>query len=574
MASIPTDFHLHYDLDTCTDPLIRLGIHGLYRLLHYAGKPERAHIYPALVQSDTLSWTLTDTTIDIRAKTPADLATILKSMFGAMPHGIIAPPGYCDNPDDDRYYLTGRTHTAITSLFPNQKSGRTRSLNKATKIKFLAPKALNGVHPDDVGGLEVVGGHVFAMELVEKLKPNTEWITVIRRALRKDGSAIELKVSPHCPDAVLGKSILFASLPDQMVRKLTSVDERIDVTATFHPLCGNWNGKSTGMSFKDAYALYFAPYGYVYTQSEDGLVGVGLDFPTFSEADSYHKAHFVDPSRAFQSRMEGFVYHVHGNAEVTAFVLLGHLDCPAGNYSVIAKSGENTTAWDFYYQGEGKYTQDDVYGKFRRAIDAGMETEDAKGCLRVLRHIPLFEKRTAYDQVYHNLAVGMDWHHDLGRVVNLDRPVMVKGKKGERIKGPFLSEKEALSALVEIMQDPKEKLILTTGHNLFYAAVKKYQADGYAYKNACERAHEYMVTVNLARAVGKDSLLNALWRVVATAEFNIPKDAMDAIHEMACTNPRGLKNLLILGSQTLGPKKPVDPGKPEGAPSDQDQEGC
>jgi len=66
-----------YDLAIEADPLVRLGIHGLWRHLTFgADQP-----------SDTVSWELSDTTVTVRWTTPADLDRLMTLML---------------SPDDDR----------------------------------------------------------------------------------------------------------------------------------------------------------------------------------------------------------------------------------------------------------------------------------------------------------------------------------------------------------------------------------------------------------------------------------------------------------------------------------------
>jgi len=546
-----TDFRLTYDLTTCSDPLVRLGIHGLWRVLHYAGVEEYAHLYPKLVQSPNLSWTLTDTGIEINAKTPEDLAVILKSMIGDMPQGIVVPPGYPTHSDvGTEFYLTGATHTAITGfLFPNSKSGRTKSLGGFLKIKE------GKVHPDDVGGLTVKKNAVSVMDLMCKLKGinPSNLIQKVSGALRANGkSPIEQKVTTHCSDPVLGKSVLFKSLADQMVGTLVQankgdVTRPISTSGPFHPLCGRWENKSIRMPFTDAFAVYFSAFGYVYTECTDGFIGVGMDFPTFKEADKYHRIHIGD----FQGKIkEGFLSRVNGASHIAAFVLLTHLECPTNRtYPIVSMNGKYQTAWDFHFKGGAG---EGLYGKFQAALDAGMEYEDAQRTLLILRLLPLEsygdKSRSVYDQVYQNLSYGMDWHHNLSKVAFLKRKT-----RGEWHKGLFIDETKVLQALVTIMQNDNEKLILDAGQRLFLSAAREYDKQGYR-EGKYDRAREFMVKVNLARAIGKGSLLEALWRVQMFAKCPLSTDVMDAIHDMSDSNPRGLKNLLILGAYSYTPK--------------------
>ena len=62
-----------YDLQTEGDPLVRLGIHGLWRHLTYG--LDRA-------ASDTLSWELTDTSIQLHWQEVEDLNRLMSRMVG------------------------------------------------------------------------------------------------------------------------------------------------------------------------------------------------------------------------------------------------------------------------------------------------------------------------------------------------------------------------------------------------------------------------------------------------------------------------------------------------------------
>lgn len=554
-------FRLVYDLKACADPLTRLGIHGLYRLLHFAGLPKFAHLYPRLKQSATLKWSLDETSITIDAATPEDLGVIVGSMFSSMPHGVVILPGYPSVPNIDvRFYLTALTHTAITgALFKSGKSGRTRSFESPLEIKD------GKVHPDDAAGLSLSDGKVKAEDLVCKLKgtdPNS-LIRQVTGCTNSGGKSIERKVTPHCPDAKLGKSVLFASLeealPNALVNNGYNLQRPVKLAGVHHPLCATWENKSIEMPFPNAFAVTFSALAYVYTSCSDGFLGVGLDLPTFKEADKFHRYHILGFEKSIK---EGFLYHVHGNADVAAFTLLTHLECPANRiYPVVASNGDGkdatVSAWDFYYRTGPGYG---LYAKFQQALDGGMEYEDVKRTLRVLRLVPLAVKgspkdnkfRSVYDQVLQNLNYGMAWHHDLSQVAFLSR-TLAKDKT-KQIEGLLPLEGQALTLLVQTMQSDKEKKILEAANRLLGAVANQYDH----YQDKYDRAREFMVKSHLAKAVGKTSLLDALWRVMIFGEFIMPTDTLTLITEEAERNPREVKNLLILGACTYTPKATQD----------------
>jgi hypothetical protein len=221
-----------YDLTTEADPLVRLGIHGLWRHLTFgADQP-----------SDTVSWDLTDTTVTVRWTTPADLNRLMSRMVGDLADGIAVPPGYPTDRTDQGIYATVLAHKGITQhFFAKKGAARTRSESVSDKVD-----------PSEA-----------------------PWSTEDKIA------RLELKFTRHR---------LHDSTPTMDVTGKGALREKQDMGVVYHPMVSQWNHAAVVVDPRTKLALAFACLAHVYTQdAESGEpFGLGIDAPTFTAADDLH----------------------------------------------------------------------------------------------------------------------------------------------------------------------------------------------------------------------------------------------------------------------------------------------
>ena len=251
---------LTYSLKQCIDPVLRLGIHGLYRLLKAVEKsPDR---YPGIRQSENLSWAMDSDSIRITFKDPTHLKMMMVEAYSAMPKGVVLLPGYEGNPTSKGFYVTARTHYAVTRLFVGGAKG-------ARRTGSLDPEKMT---PE-------------FKSFVETLDPERLEFLDKKKVPLGDFHA-KATFTPNYPYPQL-----FAALADTIIKDWKKPDSKIKVSALIHPNFALWNNKYIQVPAKSAFALYFTPLAYVYSHCTDGPFGVGIDTPTFDQADQYHKDH-------------------------------------------------------------------------------------------------------------------------------------------------------------------------------------------------------------------------------------------------------------------------------------------
>ena len=266
-----------YDLASEVDPLLRTAIHGLWRYLRYGGQGK----------SDTLSWTLTDTTVEINWASVSDLNSLMQRMCGDMPDGIMIPPGYPSDRCMQTIYASVLAHKGITQhFFAKRGAARTRSLSL----------------PDKVDPAEAPWS--------TEDKERRIVLSFTRHALYEDTPSLDVNVK--------GK-----------------FEERQPVGTVYHPMVSQWNGVINKVDPQTKLALAFSCLAFVFTQDRAGEApfGIGIDMPTFSAADALHRLWIEQPLLRAPT------------ASSAALGIASLLDLPANTYVQISAQGSSFVAF-------------------------------------------------------------------------------------------------------------------------------------------------------------------------------------------------------------------------------------
>jgi len=513
---------LRYDLKEITHPVTRLGVHGLHRLLMAVQK--NPDIYPGIIPSEDLSWEMDSDTITIKFTKPKNLEPLMLEAYSTMEDGAVILPGYERNPSELGFYVTARTHYAVTQIFNGGSSGARRVMSLGNKEEFASQ-----LDPKRTG-------------LLDKLVPLGE------------NNRAKAKFTPNYPYPV---NSVATGVTKKWPVKMTS---SMEVSRVFHPIYSLWNNKYPKVTPDVAFATYFTPLAYVYSHCVEGPFGVGMDGLTFDQADHFHDIHLYNTKvdRGIKT-VGGTVTYIHAGLQVAARALLVALECPENRtYSVVAypEKTEEGSAFDFYYSGAGT----GLYGMFNAALKAIQESDedpsdgepnadDIRDGFRVLRKIPLIQRGddtllSVYDQIDTNLKVGAPWYMNLGKVAEVER----NGRFGL-----FPWERRTMEVLMKNMSTETEREIMRYGSLLRNALAAALADEGHS--DPWQEADEIFARVYMARATHKDSVLNALGRihnrVVKVSRPWKPDESMiRAVQEQLEINPRRVKSLLLLGATT------------------------
>lgn len=458
-----------YRLETEHDPLQRVGIHGLWRHLTY-----RAAQLPAGV-----TWEAGSTELRVSWTDLAGLNELVDSSLGEFEHGLAEAPGYATAPGDLGMYATALAHVAITAELFNPASANARRRSKSLADKATR-KAWQEAHPAQV-----------VMESVALLE-------------RADGKPVRLRVSPH----------------SRWGRKKT-VDLKKADPGVFHPVVAKWNEYPPKVGLRERLPLAMSCHGYAYARCRDGLVAVGLDLPTFEDADTLHRRHGL---RVVEATRLGMLWYVMSGPQVAAMALLGHLHAPRGVYPVYAKTGGRVGTFDVRRTDKA----DGLVGRFTDALAAGLIDEDPGGVLRRLGSMAVPGGRgTIHDLVLANIERGLFWGRGLGTV---DPPK------------PW--ERHALETLVMAMETPMENALQTAMRGLVVRMALDYQETGY--QDPWAKAIEY-ARIRLNRAGNARMVQQALAEIVQEAGRGFTMPIQQEINARLGADPLALRDLLLLG---------------------------
>lgn len=420
------------------DPIRRVALGGLYRYLKYgAGTLDEAGntVFPA-VANTTVQVTITENALSIHG-TLMGVRKLCEGMIGTLTRGVIIPPGY-PLPHNPEGFPSLRAHLGIATLFSGGQSTakRTKTLGKEPEVKVSVSfqkalaDALGRAEPSEMVSLaDLYQGMGFPGRQDQLLREVGYGVS------EKDGEESNMRktpVTPHIPNPVLlnGQEVYLQKGFDYEKHLKGSAP----LHSGFHPAFGVWNNKSVPGSPEGSFLLAFSPYGYIYSFSDEGSVGLGVDGDTFEEIDNYHTVaqNVVNPERQDWS---GSLWMVHDTGEVAAMSLAAALRFPADRDVLILQ--DTSTPWKVLQVASSPMGLVEAFRKaLREAISFEMRknlqlTSKGQYTLPTLRLIRLTPPRqdkkkkkedkkavppSIFSVVNRNLQEGQFWGNGLGQM--------------------------------------------------------------------------------------------------------------------------------------------------------------
>lgn len=557
-----------FDLAKETDPIRRLGIHGLWRLLHYGGSGEFSDCYPDVRQSKTLQWEMTDTVITLRWETVDDLNLLMGCQLGDFRRGVGVIPGYETDPDLPGFYATARGHLGITGTYFFSTTGMRRSDSLAPPAKTKGGGE-TGVDQEKREKKEAQKGALLAEW--KAMFPGNDPTTVVKNlpkanSTEEEPASLELPVNPHARSRSLPSSSQWTP------PMLTAGKKGLESTGygnVIHPALAKWNAIEIKAYPKDFFVASFSCLSYIYTKAVD-VVGLGMDFPTFSEADAKHQI--------WASGSKGTcVLWVEGNSRTAAWTIASLLNLPPRTYSVLSPEGH------FLFSPE---TPKMDVGKVYALVSSGLIPKSKLGEIKSLGSIPVRVKPDGgileefLDVLLRNLEHGFAWYRDLGGVATIERTAK---KSKETTVGLRRWERTALQKITERPQSPLEsemeqriaKRMKSLFESLVHANRKHFSLAHPSPANkwtdpAREKARDFAIRVHLNRAFNRSSILSALSRIRSevtllspdTSAFFFDDEEFAWLLQRSDENPGEVRSLLIFACEVRSTKKATPTGQP------------
>lgn len=481
-----------FDLDKEMDPLVRLGIHGLWRVLfHVPGLvtrdsqervPGRAH-----VEFYSASFTLEFSDLE-------ELQHIVQGHLGDMQHGVLQLPGY----------PAFRTHHGYVNIFA-QKVLRYFAAKKG-------PARTRSLSEPEQKALEQQTGHTVL----------TSW-TYSGKEVRFQPYALA-----HLPSASGFKA------RDAFVFEVDKKG-RSPVMTVHHPACTSWYNQSGSREASQAFALFFSFCGYAWTRAftfnakrkttEMSSVGLGIDEPTFAAANAIHKTYSKKP-----------LFLVNGGTSFAAWALVSHLRLKEGSYLTLGVAGGRAASSVLYVRAA-------PWVQTLCALVEGplLSYADAARQLEIVKSSRLNEREYIADALVHNLTWGLPWYRRFNEVC------YVENKGGS--KGPYKSEAESLGAImIAIDSQHRERSLLRAFIKRLYGKVL-YRQQKIHGKNAFDKTSTLVERTHLASISSPATLQRALVELLKEAGDTtacIPLDLFEYMQKEARTNVEDLRTYMML----------------------------
>lgn len=515
-----------FDLDSETRPLFRAGIHGLWRLLRYGeGHPE----YSAIRQTETLKWSYTDTTIQLEWASYDDLHLLLNNMLSDMNYGIAVPPGYETDPDRQGFYITARQHQGIVSPFKEMR-GSCRSVSLGASPSEPKPEKKNTKKPTKEKTKQEIEEEQKKAE--KKAEKRADWIAWVA----EHGHQPVFQVDNLSVDSE--HSLVLSVQPHRRVDNMFLIKKDGKPVSTFstpfHPALSAWNNKQIKASTEELFIVAFACLSYIFTMSKGGPVGLAIDAPTFSEADSYHR-------RWLSAGEPRNVLWVDCGYRTVLWVLSCAVDLPVGSYHAITPCGSQL----FYNQ--ALYNQNLIYA----ALGSSMEVISKNGFLKKVSWIPVDSTGTFLDVVLRNLESNQPWFKGLVGMFTFVR--------NKELKYIGLSTRDSffVTKIGEILMNDIEKKTARWMHSLFLSLAKAY---GKKDESDFDKATSVAISTHLARASSRASMIGALNAIQRDAgHSSIPDDVYDFIWDRSERHASEIREFLIMACKLRYPKAETAP---------------
>lgn len=498
-----------FDLTQTVDPILRLGLHGLYRLLHEVDTdPEQADLYVLVKRSVTLHWDLTDTTIALHWGSPEDLNVLLRCQLGTFPDGIGVPPGWCSDPALPGFYATARAHGGIVSYFSAMKGARrSRSLG-----------------PDATGELELNWVKAHGKHPVRK-------VDNVQKA-RTEGN-VEQSVTPH------------NWAPQECLQLATDKKGRVEEMQSggfaLHPAWSQSNKIGVKVPAQHAFVGSFSCLSYVFlfagTGKEDfSAVGLGLDAATFPAALNLHrKWSNRGPSKSLLS--------VRSHIDTAFWLVSALLDLEDRVYATLTGGGPGC-----FRPHSMQATNKLVYELLRQTL----APEDVKGTLYQLSTVPTRViaddvVESVHDVLLQNLARGDHWYRSLGNVLSAFQKKNTIAKPGHQ---------DVLHILNSTLGDSMEQQIIhRMAENVKRMIVMQQQENpGSDWDKSTKKVYQ-KVSMWLGHAFTAADIMSGLYTM--GRHLNGPilqEEEANWIAQLAGRDPSLARSLLLLGCVSRAPK--------------------
>lgn len=554
-----------FDLLKEANPIKRLGIHGLWRLLHY-GSGRFADYYPEIRKSATLDWTLTDTSVTLRFESAADLNRLLSCQLGDFRYGVGVLPGYQPEPGRTGFYATARAHQGTCYLKDGNFPGHF-SVKKGTRRSesLLPPKPVAEDTEETEKEREKREAKA-AFYLDWKAQFGREPVQAVDHLPKSSSTeekptSLEIKISPHARS----KNTIAIEEGKRGFKSDT-------FSSTHHPAYSQWNLHAVKGEADELFIVAFSCLSYVHTLASGGLLALGIDLPTFAEADEKHRLWGADQDPRN-------VLWVDGGTRTATWLIAAVLDLPARTYSVLSPDGP----FLFFPDAPGRDISQ-VY----RALSGALSPRDKAGEIKGTQGVPTQtrikrkketeeEEKLAYaiDAIVHNLEHGFAWYRDLAGVATVLRL--------NNMTGLYPAEREALRRITErpysSLESPMEQQIATRMKSLFESLVKAYHAhfslpqtqDGW--ERARDKARDFAIRVHLNRAFNRETIFSSLSRIHAESGNFVPffnADEFAWLLKRTEENPGEVRSLLIFACEVRSPAKKKDAAPDTAATTDGD----
>lgn len=487
-----------FDLTNERDPIARLGLHGLWRCLFYG---EDSACHPRIKQSESLSWELTDTSVTVHWQSVDDLNRLIHGMLGDFRQGIAIIPGYSTDPSVPYFYATARAHLCICAkFFFTRSKGGTRSKSVAGTAK--AAREIRGAWAAHTG-------HTI-IEMVDcDSYPAREG---------QDPRPIEMVVSPHKLPEKPGPSL-------RTTAKGVLKAQQKGLTIA-HPTLSAWRNHAVLVPPETFFLLSFACLAYVYSLCNDGAAGLGIDRPTFSDADRHVRIWNGSTEKAVAYTM------LDSDCDVLFWTLAAALGLPEGTYPTLSE-----------VRGPGLFSHTSTGHPMARIHEALNTLTDVRGTSTFLRRLRTLPVRVDHEgktiQSYHkslirSLRSGGSWTRDLGRAVcaRPPNPVMI-------------------SQIVQLLGSPMEQEITRAMSSLYWGVIQtlrtKHGRDRKVYKIAHDK-----LRMTLGRACTAGGILSGIRALTNYTHgySKLTQEHLDWIVENAKRDPLYVKELLLVGCTT------------------------
>lgn len=557
-------------------PLVRQGALGLGQLLRYAREPEFQHTWTGIPSG--LSWTkITGTEFELTYTDEDILEDLVKGSFGDLPNGLLISPGYASNTRDQNIYCTVLAHKGITGCFKPASANSTRrawSIEDVTDpIKTLKKKqkAKTKEILDRQKTIDTLTNENYIeknLKVIAKMRKNAEKVEKLNKKMKKCPDQIdvltkEIKTLQEHPEALkeknkIEKAELEIKTLQILIAKGFSWDTEINplkglsldyhpyinselmgkpslgldkALGVYHPQLVKWNNQEIELSQNKEdrkwirFLLAFAPLAYFYVWTDEGMLGIGYDAPTFDAMTKKHRSY----AKMGQDETDScLLYRVYGGNQLAAGLFLSMMRFPTGCSYHLISSGDTKGLW--YPYRESDYTRFHKMHKF-------VEIEGASK-LWILNKAPLGKSwndgkcfEWLYDQLLSNLELGLHWSYGFSKL-----------SENEYVP------KKAVTMVVEAMakENPMEEKIRSE--------IQKMKAVIWANGRSDEDVLTFMVKVNLRRARTPTMLAQALNNICIESRRAFSKEVSEFLWKEGQRDPLKIREMLIAFLYCYSPK--------------------